>query len=91
MDKPFYFRYLARLHESMHVCEKDIEQVVVSYNGVRFDCIFDMGAEPFEFMLSAVGKNFARVYQIYYRLSKTGDPEYYCYMPYSDYVELRKY
>lgn len=87
MDKPFYFRYLARLHRSMQRQKKDIEQVVVSYNNVQFDYIFDMGCEPFEFMIGAVGKNFARVYRIFYNQEKA---EYYCCMPYADYLELRK-
>lgn len=84
MDKPFYFRYLGRLHKSMQRQRKEIERVVVTYNNVQFDCIFDMGHNP-EFLLAASGTTFARVYKI----EHNSENEYVCYMPYRDYMELR--
>lgn len=57
---------------------KSLEQFNFTYNQIRFDCILDIDAEPFEMMVGALKHNFACILQIKKGfITEMSDKDYY--------------
>ena len=61
----YKFKNLASLCRSIRLQNKSIEQFEIVYNNVTFDCILDVGANPFELMLGVKTYNFACILHIH--------------------------
>lgn len=46
------------------IAKKSIEQFEITYNNVTFDCVLDIGINPFELMIGVKRHNFACVFQL---------------------------
>lgn len=53
------FKNLAPLCRSIGLQNKSIEQFEITYNNITFDCILDIGTNPFELMIGVKNYNFA--------------------------------
>lgn len=73
---------LKPLYRSMQSKNKSLEQFDITFNGVAFDCIIDIGTTPFELMIGANGFSFACILYIH--------RGYITEMSNSDYVNLCK-
>lgn len=61
----YKFKNLAPLCKSIRLQKKSIEQFEITYNNVTFDCVLDIGINPFELMIGVKRHNFACVLHIH--------------------------
>lgn len=60
----FQFNHLHRLCQSIGKMKKSTEHFIITFKNVKFDCILNLDAEPYELMIGAWKYNFACILHI---------------------------
>ena len=61
----YKFSHLRPICASMRRNRKSLEQFDFVYNDIKFDCIIDIDAHPFEIMVGALKYNFAFILYVH--------------------------
>lgn len=64
INMEYKFRNMGPLCSSMARSKKDMEQFQVTINGVIFDCIINIGSQPFELMVGTINYKFSCILHI---------------------------